>query len=52
MVPMFMIFRTRLYMAWLLSECMCITAGFAAYPTAGNPKCGQGPIDLKAYDQV
>ncbi|KAK7113240.1 lysophospholipid acyltransferase 7-like [Littorina saxatilis] len=52
MVPMFMIFRTRLYSAWLLSECMCITAGFAAYPIASKPKCGAGPTDFKALHQA
>ncbi|XP_076459466.1 membrane-bound acylglycerophosphatidylinositol O-acyltransferase mboat7-like isoform X2 [Babylonia areolata] len=52
MVPMFMVFRTRLYTAWLLSECMCITAGFAAYPTQANSKCGSGPTDFAALDKA
>jgi lysophospholipid acyltransferase 7 len=52
MVPMFMIFRTRLYCAWILSECMCITAGFAAYPKVAKARCGSGPTDLEAYDMV
>ena len=52
MVPMFMIFRTRLYSAWLLSECMCMTAGFAAYPAAAKSKCGNGPTNFKALEQV
>lgn len=47
MVPMFIIFRTRLYMAWILSESMCMTSGLGAYPEASQPKCGQGPTDLK-----
>ncbi|XP_034333714.2 lysophospholipid acyltransferase 7 [Magallana gigas] len=47
MVPMFTIFRTRLYMAWILSESMCMTSGLGAYPEASQPKCGQGPTDLK-----
>ncbi|XP_056014060.1 lysophospholipid acyltransferase 7-like isoform X2 [Ostrea edulis] len=49
MMPMFIIFRTRLYMAWILSECMCMTIGLGAYPRASKPKCGQGPTDLKEY---
>ena len=52
MVPMFMIFRTRLYCAWLLSECMCMTAGFAAYPAVAKSKCGNGPSDFKALEEV
>ncbi|KAK7501472.1 hypothetical protein BaRGS_00007276 [Batillaria attramentaria] len=52
MVPMFLIFRTRLYTAWLLSECMCITAGFGAYPTVSVPKCGSGPTDFKKLEQA
>ena len=47
MVPMFMVFRTRLYMAWILAECMCMTIGLGAYPSLSKPKCGMGPTDLK-----
>jgi hypothetical protein len=38
-------------MAWILSECMCMTIGLGAYPSASKPKCGQGPTDLKQYHQ-
>ena len=51
MVPMFMIFRTRLYIAWLVSECMCMTATLGAYPVEAKSKYGQGPSDLKGLDQ-
>ncbi|KAJ8318549.1 hypothetical protein KUTeg_003640 [Tegillarca granosa] len=51
MVPMFIIFRTRLYTAWLLSECICITSTLGAYPADSKPKCGQGPSDLKGLDE-
>ena len=51
MVPMFMIFRNRLYIAWLASECMCITAGLGLYPAQSKPKCGQGPTDFKALEK-
>ncbi|XP_064617963.1 lysophospholipid acyltransferase 7-like [Liolophura sinensis] len=51
-VPMFMVFRTRLYTAFLLSECMCMTAGLGGYPVVSKPKCGQGPTDLQALDDI
>jgi hypothetical protein len=44
MVPMFMIFRTRLYIAWLVSECMCMTSTLGAYPVGSwiyNYLCNQ-----------
>ena len=50
MVPMFTIFRTRLYMAWIFSEMMSITAGLGAYPVKSKPRCGDGPTDLKQLD--
>ncbi|CAL1548456.1 unnamed protein product [Lymnaea stagnalis] len=50
MVPMFIIFRTRLYMAWIMSELMSMTAGLGAYPVKSAPKCGEGPTDYKQLD--
>ncbi|GFR90334.1 lysophospholipid acyltransferase 7 [Elysia marginata] len=50
MVPMFTIFRTRLYLAWIFSEIMSMTAGFGAYPIKAKPRCGDGPTDLKQLD--
>ncbi|KAK0058902.1 lysophospholipid acyltransferase 7-like isoform X1 [Biomphalaria pfeifferi] len=52
MVPMFIIFRTRLYMAWIMSELMSVTAGLGAYPEDSVPKCGEGPTDYKKLDVV
>ncbi|KAL8569620.1 hypothetical protein ACOMHN_057187 [Nucella lapillus] len=52
MVPMFMVFRTRLYIAWILSECMCMTAGFAAYPMEASSKCGSGPTNFRALEKA
>ncbi|XP_077979475.1 membrane-bound acylglycerophosphatidylinositol O-acyltransferase mboat7-like [Glandiceps talaboti] len=43
MVPMFFVFRMRMYAAWVLSECVCIMSALGAYPIASKPKCGQGP---------
>ncbi|KAK3090685.1 hypothetical protein FSP39_013739 [Pinctada imbricata] len=51
MVPMFIVFRTRLYIAWVLSECMSMMATLGAYPKLSVPKCGKGPTDLKALDE-
>lgn len=41
--PTFFIFRMRIYSGIILAECVCISAGFGAYPIELNPKCGHGP---------
>ena len=46
-VPMFFVFRTRLYFAWLMAEAMCVTATLGCYPIDSKPSCGHGPNDLK-----
>jgi len=51
MVPMFLVFRTRLYIAWILSECVCIASTLGAYPAASVPRCTAGPTDFKALEQ-
>ncbi|XP_071953393.1 lysophospholipid acyltransferase 7-like [Antedon mediterranea] len=43
MFPVFIVFRLRMFSAWVLSEVVCIFAGLGAYPTQTNPKCAQGP---------
>eukprot|EP00058_Branchiostoma_floridae_P013858 XP_002599346.1 hypothetical protein BRAFLDRAFT_199715 [Branchiostoma floridae] len=43
MLGMFLVFRMRMYSAWILAECSCITAGMGAYEEWRKPKCGQGP---------
>ncbi|XP_066291432.1 lysophospholipid acyltransferase 7-like isoform X2 [Branchiostoma lanceolatum] len=43
MLGMFLVFRMRMYSAWILAECSCITAGLGAYEEWRKPKCGQGP---------
>ncbi|KAL5019417.1 hypothetical protein ScPMuIL_005139 [Solemya velum] len=50
MVPMFIIFRCRMYTAWVLAEAMCITCALGAYPKTSKPRCGQGPTDLQALE--
>ena len=52
MMPVFTIFRTRLYLAFLFSESACITAAMGAYPTVAKPKCGEGPSALKELEQM
>ncbi|KAH3747043.1 lysophospholipid acyltransferase 7-like [Dreissena polymorpha] len=51
MVPMFQIFRSRLYLAWIMSELMCFTAALGAYPTVAKAQCGEGPSDLIALKE-
>ncbi|XP_038068569.1 lysophospholipid acyltransferase 7-like [Patiria miniata] len=43
MIPMFMLFRLRMYSAWILSECVCMSATLGAYPVSLKPKVGLGP---------
>jgi lysophospholipid acyltransferase 7 len=47
MVPMFQIFRSRLYLAWIMSEVMSMMAGLGAYPVESKARCGEGPTNLK-----
>jgi lysophospholipid acyltransferase 7 len=41
--PTFFIFRMRIYSGIILAECVCISAGFGAYPKELKSKCGHGP---------
>jgi len=50
MMPMFTIFRMRLYIAWLLSECICISATLGAYAVTSQSKCGHGPTNYSVLD--
>jgi lysophospholipid acyltransferase 7 len=40
----FFIFRMAMYSISNLSECICIAAGFGAYPKELESKCGHGPM--------
>ncbi|XP_054762558.2 lysophospholipid acyltransferase 7-like [Lytechinus pictus] len=52
MFPIFIVFRTRMYSAWLLSECVCMSATLGAYPKILRTRCGQGPtIDPKEFSE-
>ncbi|VDN09362.1 unnamed protein product [Dibothriocephalus latus] len=50
MIIIFFVLRMRLYVAWLMAECSCMTAGLGAYPALSKPHVGEGPTDLKALD--
>ncbi|GAB1610528.1 lysophospholipid acyltransferase 7-like [Argonauta hians] len=52
MMPIFCVFRWRLYIAWILAECSCMMGAYGAYPAESLPKCGQGPSDLKALHKL
>lgn len=41
--PIFFMFRMRIYIGLVLSECVCTMAGFGAYPVVSEPKPGLGP---------
>lgn len=41
--PSFFIFRMRIYSGIILAECVCVCAGFGAYPKELEAKCGHGP---------
>lgn len=43
MYPTFFIFRMRMYIAFKLSEAVCIMAGLGMYPVCTNPRVGIGP---------
>ncbi|CAH0393007.1 unnamed protein product [Bemisia tabaci] len=41
--PCFFSYRMRLYVGFILSECVCTMAGLGAYPARTQPKPGKGP---------
>lgn len=43
MYPTFFAFRMRLYVAFKLSEAVCIMAGIGLYPISTKPRAGSGP---------
>ncbi|XP_055382334.1 lysophospholipid acyltransferase 7-like [Condylostylus longicornis] len=43
MCPIYLIFRTRLYVGLILGECVCTSAGFGAYPDESDVARGGGP---------
>uniref|UniRef100_A0A1I7XM51 Lysophospholipid acyltransferase 7 n=1 Tax=Heterorhabditis bacteriophora TaxID=37862 RepID=A0A1I7XM51_HETBA len=45
----FLVFRTRVYSAWAISESICVTLGIGIYPVESKPRTVVGPTDLKKY---
>lgn len=52
MVPLFALFRVRLYLAFIVAECACVTSGLGGYPARTKPRCGLGPTDLEAANET
>lgn len=48
---LFFVYRTRLYFAWIMGECVCMSVGLGAYPAISRPTVGEGPTDLAALDR-
>jgi lysophospholipid acyltransferase 7 len=48
--PTFFIFRMRIYVGMVLSECVCTMAGLGAYPEFTEPSSGHGPT--KAFNKL
>ncbi|CAN8002766.1 unnamed protein product [Ixodes hexagonus] len=44
--PVFLIFRLRLYMGFVLGECVCMMAGLGCYPARSIPAPGAGPTNI------
>ncbi len=51
LAALFFVFRMRLYFAWVLGECVCMSVGLGAYPAISRPAVGEGPSDLGALDR-
>ncbi|KAL5107283.1 Lysophospholipid acyltransferase 7 [Taenia crassiceps] len=48
---LFFVYRMRLYFAWIMGECVCMSIGLGAYPAISRPAVGEGPTDLVALDR-
>ncbi|GMR60882.1 hypothetical protein PMAYCL1PPCAC_31077, partial [Pristionchus mayeri] len=45
----FVVFRMRVYAAWSVSECICVTLNIGIYPDSSAPKCVIGPTDVEGF---
>ncbi|GMT07335.1 hypothetical protein PENTCL1PPCAC_29509, partial [Pristionchus entomophagus] len=45
----FVVFRMRVYAAWSVSECICVTLNIGIYPSDSGPKCVIGPTDVDGF---
>ncbi|KAM7542850.1 hypothetical protein Aperf_G00000014192 [Anoplocephala perfoliata] len=51
LAAVFFVYRMRLYFAWVMGECVCMSVGLGAYPALSRPAVGEGPTDLEALDR-
>lgn len=52
LTPVFIIFRLRLYIGFVLGECVCIMAGLGVYPVESKAVPGGGPTDISGLLDV
>ncbi|XP_055954004.1 lysophospholipid acyltransferase 7-like [Argiope bruennichi] len=50
--PWFFSFRMRIYVAFVLGECICINLGLGAYPEKSATQPGAGPTNLIALKEI
>ncbi|GIY14371.1 lysophospholipid acyltransferase 7 [Caerostris darwini] len=50
--PWFFSFRMRIYVAFVLGECICINLGLGAYPEKCATQPGGGPTNLSALQEI
>ncbi|XP_054711762.1 lysophospholipid acyltransferase 7-like, partial [Uloborus diversus] len=52
MWPWFFSFRMRIYVAFVLGECICMNLGLGAYPEKTSPAPGAGPTDFHELQNI
>lgn len=52
LTPVFIIFRLRLYIGFVLGECVCIMAGLGVYPVESKAVPGGGPTNISGLLEV
>lgn len=52
LTPVFIVFRLRLYIGFVLGECVCIMAGLGVYPVESKAVPGGGPTDISGLLDV
>lgn len=51
-MPWFFSFRMRIYVAFVLGECICINLGLGAYPENCSSQPGAGPTNFAVLQEV
>lgn len=52
MIPLFLIFRMRIYAGAKFSELIMLNAGMGAYPRISKSKCGKGPTEKITKEMI